>query len=185
MSAMDPRIARTRRSLRQALLGLARGRDFEEISVADIAESAGINRSTFYQHYADKSELLVDVLDAITSDLLTQVSADLEPEEAYQVLVRYMEHVRDNIALYRQIFSEAVAAGVPIRIRERLEGLLLTRAAGSELGGLPLPIAAASITGSAVAIIATWVRSSEPGSAEQVAGWIWQMVDLHGAIPRD
>lgn len=182
---MDPRIARTRRALRQALIELARHRDVEEISVADITEGAGVNRSTFYQHYEDKSDLLADVLDVITADLMTQVSGDLGPQEAYEVLARYMQHVQDNITLYRQIFSDAVAAGVPTRIRGRLEDLLLTRTDRSEdlIAGLPPRIAAASITGSAVAIIATWVRSEEPVGAEVVAGWIWQMVELHQVLP--
>lgn len=112
---MDPRIARTRHALRQALTEIARDRDVEEISVGDITERAGVNRSTFYQHYGDKSDLLADVLDVITADLVSQVSADLEPAQAYQVLVRYLQHVQDNMSLYRQIFSDAVAAGAPDR----------------------------------------------------------------------
>ncbi|MEZ5190283.1 MAG: helix-turn-helix domain-containing protein [Schumannella sp.] len=61
---MDPRIARTRRSLQEALLELARERELDDISVGDVAERAGVNRSSFYQHYADKETLLADALDS-------------------------------------------------------------------------------------------------------------------------
>ena len=47
---MDPRIARTRGSLQEALLELARERELDDISVGDVAERAGVNRSSFYQH---------------------------------------------------------------------------------------------------------------------------------------
>src|SRR5665811_757073 len=49
----DPRIARTRRMLQTALLDLTREQPLDEITVADIADRAEVNRSSFYQHYSD------------------------------------------------------------------------------------------------------------------------------------
>jgi AcrR family transcriptional regulator len=54
----DPRIRRTRDLLQQALAGLLETRDFDRISVHDIAEAATVNRATFYAHYPDKFALL-------------------------------------------------------------------------------------------------------------------------------
>ena len=54
----DPRIRRTRELLQQSLSSLLETRDFERISVQDIAESATVNRATFYAHYPDKFALL-------------------------------------------------------------------------------------------------------------------------------
>ena len=65
---MDPRIARTRQSLQQALLALAREESLDAISVADIAARAGVHRSSFYQHYADKETLLADAIDSAVDD---------------------------------------------------------------------------------------------------------------------
>lgn len=185
MGAMDPRIARTRRSLREALIALARERAVDEISVADIAEQAQINRSTFYQHYPDKGVLLADVLDAVIQDAMSAVTVEHTSADLQQLLVGYLEHVRDNRALYQRIFSDAVSSGVQARMRERLEGLLMARMQPGQdmVGGLPSGIAAASITGAAVAIIATWVQSPDPVPPRQAAGWVWQMVDLHEALP--
>jgi AcrR family transcriptional regulator len=55
---LDPRIRRTRQLLQQALDKLLKEKEFNEISIQDIAEAATVNRATFYDHYADKSELL-------------------------------------------------------------------------------------------------------------------------------
>ncbi len=55
---VDPRIRRTRLALQQALERLLETREFEKISVQDVAEGAGVNRATFYDHYADKFALL-------------------------------------------------------------------------------------------------------------------------------
>src|SRR5664279_6470193 len=55
---VDPRVRRTRQLLHQALDKLLQTRDFESISVQDIAEAATVNRATFYDHYTDKFALL-------------------------------------------------------------------------------------------------------------------------------
>jgi AcrR family transcriptional regulator len=55
---IDPRIRRTRHLLQQALEKLLETKDFEDVSVQDIAEEATVNRATFYDHYPDKFALL-------------------------------------------------------------------------------------------------------------------------------
>jgi AcrR family transcriptional regulator len=55
---VDPRVRRTRQLLQQALDKLLQTKDFESISVQDIAETATVNRATFYDHFADKFALL-------------------------------------------------------------------------------------------------------------------------------
>ena len=54
----DPRILRSRRMLMDALANLLIKKEFEDISVQDIADEAGLNRATFYLHYPDKNALL-------------------------------------------------------------------------------------------------------------------------------
>jgi AcrR family transcriptional regulator len=54
----DPRILRSRRMLMDALARLLMKKEFEEISVQEIADEATLNRATFYLHYPDKNALL-------------------------------------------------------------------------------------------------------------------------------
>jgi AcrR family transcriptional regulator len=58
----DPRVLRTRRLIQDAFLELIQKRDFEDITIADIAEKATINRATFYAHFQDKYALLEAVV---------------------------------------------------------------------------------------------------------------------------
>jgi AcrR family transcriptional regulator len=55
---LDPRVRRTRQLLGNAFKELLAKKDFEAISVQDIAEKATINRATFYDHFPDKVALL-------------------------------------------------------------------------------------------------------------------------------
>src|SRR6187402_2026282 len=69
---VDPRIRRTRLSLQQALEKLLDEREFEKISVQDIAEAAAVNRATFYDHYPDKFALLECMVGTQFQELLAQ-----------------------------------------------------------------------------------------------------------------
>ena len=56
----DRRVSKTKRALHEALVTLIREREYEDISVREILDRANVGRSTFYTHYRDKDELLVD-----------------------------------------------------------------------------------------------------------------------------
>lgn len=179
----DPRIARTRRLLHDALLSLARERDLDTIAVADIADRATINRSTFYQHYQDKETLLADALDeqarlagADLSALLPLEVSDQPPE----ILVRYVEHLDENAALYRRVLGEAGSPLTMSRLRRRLSAIVTTGIEGHgfdpEPEDLPVEIAAASITGSLVGVLTTWLEMDPRPSTERAASWAWQML---------
>ncbi len=60
----DPRILRSRRLLMESLTRLLIKKDFEGISVQEIADEATLNRGTFYLHYPDKNALLQAMTDA-------------------------------------------------------------------------------------------------------------------------
>ena len=57
-SRVDPRVTRTRKLIRDALVSLLAEKNFESISVQDIAGRATVNRATFYAHFTDKFALL-------------------------------------------------------------------------------------------------------------------------------
>src|ERR1700756_5042463 len=54
----DPRVLRSRQMLMESLLRLLTHKEFDEISIQEIADEATLNRATFYLHYPDKNALL-------------------------------------------------------------------------------------------------------------------------------
>jgi len=69
---LDPRVRRTRRMLQDALASLLKKKDFDKISIGDIAEESTLNRATFYDHYPDKSALLECLVGSQFQDLIAQ-----------------------------------------------------------------------------------------------------------------
>src|SRR5580704_2065832 len=66
----DPRILRSRRMLMESLSRLLTKKEFEDISVQEIADEATLNRATFYLHYPDKAALLQAMTDVRFRDLM-------------------------------------------------------------------------------------------------------------------
>jgi AcrR family transcriptional regulator len=74
----DPRIVRSRRMLMDALVRLLNRKEFEEISIQEIADEATLNRATFYLHYPDKNALLQAVTQARFRDLIERRGLSFE-----------------------------------------------------------------------------------------------------------
>ena len=58
----DPRITRTSHALAQAIVELASQRPVSQVTVANLADRAGVTRATFYNRYSSPLELLIHVL---------------------------------------------------------------------------------------------------------------------------
>src|SRR5580704_10065855 len=58
----DPRITRTTRAFEHAIVELAGQRPVSQITVAELADRAGVTRATFYNRYTSPLDLLIQVL---------------------------------------------------------------------------------------------------------------------------
>ena len=134
---LDARVARTQRQLRSAALTLAADTPIEEVSVADLAREAGINRATFYKH-ADSPlqvlrEALIDDLDALRDGFLTDAA---DPHVDFVALWRQAaqataEHVARFEPIYRRGFADdasgSLADLLSRHIADSMEALFLER----------------------------------------------------------
>jgi AcrR family transcriptional regulator len=68
----DPRILRSRRMLMDSLARLLNQKEFDDISIQEIADEATLNRATFYLHYPDKNALLEAMTAARFSELIAR-----------------------------------------------------------------------------------------------------------------
>lgn len=132
MTKPDRRTSRTRRQLRDALTGLILEKGYESVKIEDITERADLGRTTFYLHYRDKEELLIECIDTIAEEIKGQIglnpnSLDAVPEAEIQFLSTkpgrgpiYLVFCRaaENAPLYRIILSGAGTPKAVSRIRD-------------------------------------------------------------------
>lgn len=60
----------------EALIKLLEKKDFEYITIKEICETAGVNRSTFYLHYENTADLLKETTKYILDSFLTYFTVD-------------------------------------------------------------------------------------------------------------
>ncbi|ASO21119.1 AcrR family transcriptional regulator [Actinoalloteichus hoggarensis] len=179
---MDPRVVRTRASLQQALLDLARERPLDEVTIGDVTARAGVNRSSFYQHYADKETLLADALEEALHDVSTQLpevpiaaGTPTMPAE----LNTYLEHIAANAAVYRRVLGEHGSTVITARLRRRVE-LIVRDAVGTKgspaYPDLPVDVVASGIAGSALGVITAWIGRDPLPPPDVAADWLWRVI---------
>ena len=103
----DLRIIKTQMNLYSALTNLLKTKSFENIKVSDICSEALVNRSTFYDHYNDKYELLVDYINSekkTLEDALSINKKNVSTKKYYIELIKIvLDHVEELKDLYHAI----------------------------------------------------------------------------------
>jgi AcrR family transcriptional regulator len=115
---VDRRIVRSRQALRAALMQLIQEKGFNSISVEEITDKANLGRATFYLHYQDKEDLLLDEFRNIAQNqvqILSKASVSiwksypdslLDGNVPSLPLLRIFEHAAQNASLYRILLRD-------------------------------------------------------------------------------
>jgi AcrR family transcriptional regulator len=167
---VDPRIRRTRQLLLQALEKLLATKEFDKISVQDIADAATVNRATFYDHYGDKFALLQCMVGSRFHELLAEreVRFDGACSAALRAIVLA---VCDYLTGMRRLEPHMESAVIAVVRRILLEGI---ERHPPETGTPEVVAATASwaIYGAA----REWAQSAERCPPEEMAGTITALV---------
>lgn len=100
----DLRIVKTRKALYHAFEKLMKSKSFEQIKVSDICNEALINRSTFYDHYNDKYDLLEEYINSLRDSFTLEITKEDNIEkntkkyyiEIIRLLLNHIEKKKDT-----------------------------------------------------------------------------------------
>ena len=104
----DRRVRITKRAIKESLIELMQEYPITKISVKMICDAADINRSTFYAHYTDPSDLLKKIEQDVILDLKKHVASirfNDQTEQTVPVVVRVLEYARENAALLKALLG--------------------------------------------------------------------------------
>jgi AcrR family transcriptional regulator len=177
----DPRVLRSRAALEAALRELVTERDLRQISVADLTKRAGVNRSTFYEHYVDVHDLAVAACTA-TYDQLVAVApiphGRLAPDGGPlpNPMPALFTHVAEHAPLYRALLCDEGSARMINHLLHRI-----TLAARISRGLPPEPESSdtphdpvsAFLAGAVLGTVIDWLRRDCPGTPEEIGAAIW------------
>jgi len=114
----NQRIMLTKQLLQNALLKLLKTVPLHAISIRELCKEAGINRTTFYNHYGSQYDLLSDIsqrfLDAISARLASADAADRE--SVHQRVAMVLEYISENRDLSMLLINNTIDPGFAERI---------------------------------------------------------------------
>ena len=105
----DLRIVKTKKILFNSLLNLMKIKSFEKIKISDICEESLVNRSTFYAHYDDKYELLIDLFEERKLSLLKVLEDNENKAFSKEYLMELLSILIDHIEENKEIYSAILA----------------------------------------------------------------------------
>jgi AcrR family transcriptional regulator len=164
----DRRTLRTRQLLVDALRDLLHSKRYSAISVRDITDRANVGRSTFYAHFTDKDDLLVESVRRMVGQLVRDVPGARNTLAPSLGLFHHVIEGRDlyvTMAHGRHLglFLEALQAELTALFAERLAA----RLPDSE-PTVPAPLLAAMIAGMLITTMRSWLESDLSMTAEEV-----------------
>jgi AcrR family transcriptional regulator len=162
----DRRVLKTRAAIRSAFNDLILSRGYDAISAADVAEHADVGRSTFYEHYQSKDDVLaqslIPVLEPLASTCLAQA-----PDQSLTLMI---QHFWDNRRL-----AKALMTGRPRAIMARQLAGLIERRLGdgaclesAQRTAIPIALLAIQLAHGQLALLEEWLTGRYGCSATQI-----------------
>lgn len=120
MNKNESKYFNTAKKMDEALIALLEKKDFTYITVKEICDTAGVNRSTFYLHYENTSDLLKEATKHILDSFLSYFSVDtknlafrLEERELNELLfitpeyiTPYLTFIKENQRLFKTSLNQ-------------------------------------------------------------------------------
>ncbi|MFC4099419.1 TetR/AcrR family transcriptional regulator [Paenibacillus xanthanilyticus] len=119
MPKVDRRILKTQEAMKKAVIELMTEKNFDHITIQDIADRANINRGTIYLHYQDKYDLL-DKLIASHFDELEAMDKWACEMDWIDALVPYFEYFENHYLFFSAMLASNDAKSAPSSFRTRL-----------------------------------------------------------------
>src|SRR6201996_82746 len=168
-----------------AAVDLFTAQGYDATTVAQIAERAGVTKSTFFRHFPDKRELLVagqETLGRLMAEGIAGAPGDASPLEAVAV---GLERASDGMSpVSRDLgprLKAAVAASAELQQRDALKSVSLAAAMTTALAarGVPDPTAALAAELGLLAFKRGYAEWSEGDrdAGDELAGYVLTALD--------
>jgi AcrR family transcriptional regulator len=166
---VDRRIQRTRNALRTALMTLMVERGWDAIDVQALCDRADIGRSTFYQHYSNKEELLKQSFAGLRDALLAHATHD-NADSPLGFVPALLAHGHEFQEVFRALIGRRSGHYVQDRFRELLAELVQADLVSDRqnLRGWQAEARTHYIAGALFELLVWWLASNRPHRPEEV-----------------
>lgn len=126
MNKSESKYFATAARMDEAFLAILEKKEFAYITVKELCEAAGVNRSTFYLHYETMADLLEESVSHMNEQFLDYMKKDSEAfvaklldcplDELYLItpeyLMPYLDYIEKHKRLFRTVTENAMVLGM-------------------------------------------------------------------------
>lgn len=158
----------TSEAIRRAMVGLLNVKDYHTITVSEIAEHAGIRRTTFYLFYSSKSDLVSDICATFLHGYLRllRLALSMEDKAEDELYREAFSHLSDNAAMLEALWQLELPGFDPYRLMQRSveEEVRSALAAGGwrMKNGVPAELFAQLYAADVMATVRWWISHGSP-----------------------
>ena len=192
MNKSESRYFATAARMDEAFLALLAKKDFGFITVKEICEVAGVNRSTFYLHYETMSDLLSESVSRMNEQLLACMGKDSDAfsallrncprEDLYLItpdyLTPYLNYIKNNKRLFRTATENAAVLRMDKSYEKMLRHVFTPILDRYGVLQQDRPYIMAFYIQGLMAIISEWLKNDCVDSITHVTGVIQQCVKM-------
>ena len=162
---IDPRVRRTRRLLRDALVALILKKDFASITIKEITERAEVAYITFFRHYESLDQLLMEVLDEGLTELMVHIEtlAKQSDTSALETEGRLIfEYIEQKADLFRILLKSQSVTRIRKKVVSNISAIFQKSCVPLERLGNQVTINMASnhIATSLLSLIEWWLENN-------------------------
>jgi len=159
---VDPRVRRTRRMLRDALVSLILEKDYASISIKEITGRADVAYITFFRHFESLDQLLMEALDEGLAELMVHIEAIAKQSETSALETEgrlIFEYIEQKADLFRILFKSQSVTRVRKKVVQNIAVIFQKSCAPLARSGDQVTIAITSnhIATSLLALIEWWL----------------------------
>ena len=173
----DLRVRKTKKALFDAFMKLLHDKPFDEITVNELCDEAGIRRATFYKHYSDKYDFLAAYTRLLRDRFDRVIWKNGKPSLTTDYYVEYAKKliifISENFGAVKNIcnstlFPSVLTIMVQQNYKDTCERLRVSVAGGMTLNA-SIETTAVMCTGAIAACIYRWVKDDQKEDPEQIA----------------
>lgn len=168
--SQDKRTQRTLTALQQAFDALVTSKPYDEITLNEIISKANVGRSTFYQYYKSKDDILAKRLTWPMSVIASAVSTDANIDD----ITGTLSHFWDKRSYARIVFNGSTLRHIKLVLAEHLcDHLLKADPTASSL--IPHDTYAKMIAEAQMFLVKNWLIGQTPISLNKVTQGLIQV----------
>lgn len=179
----DARALRSRKALSTALLELIDERPFDQVSIRDITNKAGLSYPVFYRRYSSKEQLLEDIATEEVRRLLALTVPIFDTDQQKESVSALCAYVSEH----RQLWTRLLTGGAAAAMREEFKRIALEIRSSREPANpwIPPDLAAAFVVSGLFEILAWWLSQPTDYPIGQVERLIELLIARLSAEPLD